>query len=223
MRPQKFDPRGDYRRQEIQRTEASVYLSEKFRELKSLTVELAYFNPDGARRNGEMKCTFDPDKNKSVVRFDCCNHECVGGDFDLSEVLAQAVAERRTTVTGEMCCQGWLSKTTIDEIHCHHILRYKLRIAYRKTQACGKCPIAARFDSGGHKFRTLDRHGARGCAAAGDSLCQSATRRQTGETDGVGLNRNPVAQSGRRHFPGQFEQSQIRRVVCSQRVDGKMI
>ena len=141
MRPQKFDPRGDYRRQENQRIEASVSLSEKFRELKSLTAELAYFNPDGVRRNGEMKCTFDPDKNKSVVRFDCCNHECVGGDFDLSEVLAQAIAQRRSVVTGEMCCQGWLSKTTIDEVRCHHVLRYKLKLAYGKRASAGINPL----------------------------------------------------------------------------------
>jgi hypothetical protein len=109
-----------------------VSLSEKFQELKSLTVELAYFNAKGATKMSEIKCTFDPDKTKSVVRFDCYNHECVGGDFDLSEALAQAVAQRRTTVAGEMCCQGWLSKTTIGEVHCHNILRYKLRLAYGK-------------------------------------------------------------------------------------------
>ena len=132
MRPQKLNPRLDYRRQENQRVQESVSLSEKFPELKSLTAELAYFKADGATKNGEIKCTFDPDNNKSVVRFDCHNHECVRGDFDLSEALAQAVAQRRTTVAGEMCCQGWLSKTTIGEVHCHHILRYKLRLAYRK-------------------------------------------------------------------------------------------
>ncbi len=112
-------------------------LSEKFRELKSLTVELAYFDAEGATRISEIKCTFDPGTTKSVVRFDCYNHECVRGDFDLSEALAQAVAQRRTTVAGEMCCQGWLSKATINEIHCHNILRYKLRLAYGKRAAAG--------------------------------------------------------------------------------------
>jgi hypothetical protein len=48
----------------------------------------------------------------------------------LSEALAKAVAARQATVTGEMCCQGWLSKTTIDEVHCHNILRYKLSLEY---------------------------------------------------------------------------------------------
>jgi len=93
-------------------------------------VVVSYFNAEGVTKNSEVKCTFNPENTKSVVRFDCHNHECVGGDFDLSDVLAQAVATRQTTVTGEMSCQGWLSKTTIDRVHCHNILRYKLSLEY---------------------------------------------------------------------------------------------
>jgi len=55
----------------------------------------------------------------------------------LSAVVAQAVATRQTTATGEMCCQGWLSKTTIDRIHCHNILRYDLSLAYGKREPAG--------------------------------------------------------------------------------------
>jgi hypothetical protein len=137
MRPQKFSPRADYRLRESQRTKESVSLSEKFQQLKSLTVELAFFSAAGVTKNSEIKYTVNPDNAKSVFRFDCLNHECVRGDFDLSEVLAQAVAARRTTVAGEMCCQGWLSKTTIDQVRCHNILRYKLNLEYRTRAALG--------------------------------------------------------------------------------------
>jgi len=47
---------------------------------------------------------------------DCPNAGCIRGDFDLSDQLAKAVKEHRTTVTAEMCCQGWQSKTTIDTV-----------------------------------------------------------------------------------------------------------
>ncbi len=130
MRHHKFSPRADYRLQESQRTKESASLSEKFRELKSLTVELAYFSPEGVSRNSQIKYTVNPDHAKSVFRFDCANDECVGGDFDLSEALARAVAARQTTAAGEMCCKGWLSKTTIDQVHCRNILRYKLTLGY---------------------------------------------------------------------------------------------
>ena len=143
MRYQKPTPRADYRRQEKQRTDESISLSEKFRELKSLTVELAYFSPEGVSRNSDIKCTANPDYAKSVFRFDCLNNECVGGDFDLSEALAKAVAARQATATGEMCCRGWLSKTTIHQIHCHHILRYKLILGYSTPAPTGIIELQA--------------------------------------------------------------------------------
>ena len=130
MRPQKFTPRADHRIAESQRANESVSLSEKFPNLKSLTVEFGYFSPEGVTRNRQIKYTVNPENARSVFRLDCMNQECVGGDFDLSAALAKAVAARETTVTGEMVCQGWMSKTTIDSIHCHNILRYKLTLAY---------------------------------------------------------------------------------------------
>jgi hypothetical protein len=137
MRHQKSSPRSDYRLRERQRVNESVSLSEKFRELKSLTVELAYFSPEGVSQNGQLKCTTNPDHAKSVFRVDCVNGECVAGDFDLSEALGQAVAARQSTATGEMCCRGWLSKTTIDQVHCRHILRYKLILGYSTPAPTG--------------------------------------------------------------------------------------
>src|SRR2546425_438565 len=142
MRQQKFTPRADYRQQESQRTNESASLSEKFRELKSLTVELAYFSPEGVTRNRQIKYMVNPGHAKSVFRFDCLNDECIRGDFDLSEALGRAVAARQTTVTGEMCCQGWLSKTTIDRVHCYNILRYKLSLEYFSLEYCIPAPRA---------------------------------------------------------------------------------
>src|SRR3954447_3368294 len=122
MRHEKFTPRADYRQRESQRTNESVSLSQKFRELKSLTVEFSYFSPEGISRNRQIKYKVNPAFAKSVFRLDCINQECVGGDFDLSEALARAVAARQEVVNGEMCCQGWLNKNTIDRLHCHNIV-----------------------------------------------------------------------------------------------------
>ena len=130
MRHHKIGARAEYRQQEGQRIKESSPLGEKFRQLKSLTVDLAFFDSDGVTRSSQIKYTVNLDNAKSVFRFDCLNTECVRGDFDLSERLAEAVATRQTTATGEMCCQGWRSKTTIDTVHCHNILRYKLSLGY---------------------------------------------------------------------------------------------
>jgi hypothetical protein len=127
---QKFTPRADYRLSQGQRAKDSVSLLEKFREMKSLTVEFAHFTSEGVSRNSQIKYTVNPEHARSVFRLDCPNHECVAGDYDLSDALTRAVAARQTSVTGELRCEGWLSKTTIDNIHCHNILRYKLTIEY---------------------------------------------------------------------------------------------
>lgn len=130
MSRQKFTPRADYRQQECQRIQESASLSQKYLELKSLTVEFAHFSSEGLSRNSQIKYTVNPDHAKSVFRLDCLNSECIRGDFDLSDALARAVAARESTVTGELTCQGWLSKTTIDQIHCRNILRYKFSLEY---------------------------------------------------------------------------------------------
>ncbi len=130
MRHPKFTPREDYRQQESQRVKASASLAEKYREMKSLTVEFGYFTPEGLSQNRQIKYTVNPDHARSVFRLHCLNSECVGGDFDLSAALNRAVARRQATASGEMSCQGWLSKTSIDKIHCHNVLRYKFSLEY---------------------------------------------------------------------------------------------
>jgi hypothetical protein len=130
MRHQRLDARAEYRQQENQRAQDSITLANKFRELKSLTVDLSWHTPGSVGNSSEIKYTVNLSRAKSVFRFDCPNAECVRGDFDLSDELEQAVATRQEIAAGETECQGWLSKTTIDRIHCHHILRYKLSLGY---------------------------------------------------------------------------------------------
>jgi hypothetical protein len=130
MYQQRLGARAEYRQQEGQRVKDSVSISNKFQQLKSLTVDLAYYDPEGVTKSSEVKYTVNLNGAKSVFRFSCPNNECVRGDFDLSDELADAVAERRTTVRGEMTCRGWRSKTTIDTVHCDNILRYKLSLGY---------------------------------------------------------------------------------------------
>jgi hypothetical protein len=127
---QKLGPRAEYRRQEGERIKNSATLAERFNQLKSLTVDLAHFGPEHLTRSSQLKYTVNLAHAKSVFRFDCPNQECVQGDFDLSADLANAVAARRTSVSGEVVCQGWRSKTTIDKVCCDHMLRYTLTVGY---------------------------------------------------------------------------------------------
>jgi len=126
----KSNPRKEYRQQERQRIEDSATLAVVFRDLRSLTVELAYFTPGSFTRDSEIKYTVNLANAKSRFRFNCPNEQCVGGDFDLSAALAKAVAAHQTSLTGEVICQGWRCQAAIGQIPCHHILRYKLSAEY---------------------------------------------------------------------------------------------
>ena len=130
MQHQRPSPRAEYRLQENQRVNDSANLAEKFHDLKSLTVDLAHLAPESLAKTSEIKYTANLAHAKAVFRFNCTNDECVGGDFDLSAALAEAVAAHRTTASGEVICRGWRSKTSIDRMPCNHILRYRLSLGY---------------------------------------------------------------------------------------------
>src|SRR5574341_978257 len=113
MRNEKIDEHTEHRRKENQRASDSETLAKRFPELKSLTVDVAYYTPENMTRNSHVKYTVNLDAARSIFRLDCPNQECVRGDFDLSNALETAVTKRRKIVSGEMSCEGWLSKVTI--------------------------------------------------------------------------------------------------------------
>lgn len=130
MKSNRISHRAEFRKKQSLRVASSPNLSTSFPRLKSLKVDLAFCTPDGTTRSSEVKYSVNLDHAKSVFQFDCLNNECVRGDFDLSEVLAQAVAERKANVVGEMCCRGWRNKDSIEEVKCRRVLRYQLSLGF---------------------------------------------------------------------------------------------
>jgi hypothetical protein len=130
MHGRRTNPRAEYRLRQSQRAQESVSLAEKFPQLKSLTVHLEHVDADTLSRNSEMKYKVNVEHAKSVFCFGCPSGECIGGDFDLSDVLAKAVHGRRKLAAGEIRCQGWHKKAKIDKAPCQILLRYKLNLDY---------------------------------------------------------------------------------------------
>jgi hypothetical protein len=130
MQQQRFGARAEYREQERQRVKDSSTLADRFKKLKSLKVEFEHYDPEGTTKNNRVKYDVNVQNAKSVFRFDCSNHECIGGDFDLTEQIAEAVAARKQVATGEVVCKGWRSRTTINTVRCNNIFRYKLKLGY---------------------------------------------------------------------------------------------
>jgi hypothetical protein len=126
--------RHQYRQQRDQRVKDSASLAEKYKDLKSLMVHLAYFSPDGGTRGTEIKYKVNLEAAKSVFCFNCPNVECVEGDFDLSKELAAAVSSRRKLVAGEKSCQGWYRRVTSEKANCQKLLRYKLTLDFHRRK-----------------------------------------------------------------------------------------
>jgi hypothetical protein len=131
MHTQRTNPRAEYRILANQRIKDSSSLAQKFPKLKSLKVDLDYFDPTGVTRNGGMKYKANLEHAKSVFCFNCVNGECVGGDYDLSDQLSHAISKRRKVVSGEVRCQGLRHyKEPRQRVPCQNILRFKLSLGY---------------------------------------------------------------------------------------------
>jgi hypothetical protein len=132
QRKPKDSERAEYRAEQSQRMTAAPPLADEFPHLRSLTMELGQYDGEGVTRISQMKQSLNLKHTSSIVRIHCGNMDCVRGDFDLTHDLARAVQERRSSVTGELRCQGWRSESVVDKIQCGRILRYKLNFEYSK-------------------------------------------------------------------------------------------
>jgi hypothetical protein len=123
-------PRAEYLQQANLRVQASPSLAKKFPHLKSATMNLGHFDAERLSCSSQIKYTVNVEHAKSIVRIACHNHECVRGDFDLTDTLAEAVQARDTNVSGEICCPGWRGRATIDVVPCGNVLRYQISLGY---------------------------------------------------------------------------------------------
>lgn len=130
MRVPKRNPRQEYRLKQRERIEASPLMITEFPRLKQLKVSLEYFDAAGVTKNGQMKCKLNVEHAKSALWFACPGAECLGGDFDLSEPLARAVAGRKKMATGEVRCGGTRKRGGGETVPCQTMLRYKINLKY---------------------------------------------------------------------------------------------
>lgn len=114
------------------RARQAAPMAEQFAGLKSLTIEFAYLTPHGQSRNREVKFTVNVDRASSVLVLDCMNPECVGGDFELSKVLGEAVAAHEGKVSGEIECPGWTARGEEHRRGCAQRISYVLTLGYHK-------------------------------------------------------------------------------------------
>jgi hypothetical protein len=132
MITRKQGARAKYQERQGRRVKEARTLSQEFPRLKSLTVNVRYFDSDAPESARPLKFSVNIQHAKAVLRFHCPNTECIRGDFDLTGELAKAVRRHCTTATGEMPCPGWLSKDSIGTLRCHSVLHYTLHLGYSR-------------------------------------------------------------------------------------------
>src|SRR4051794_36894732 len=91
----KLNPRMEHRLHQAEIINSSATLAEKYPNLKSLRVDLTYMDSEGGARSGGMKYKVNLEHAKSRFYFNCVQSDCVGGDYDLTEKLAEAIAKKR--------------------------------------------------------------------------------------------------------------------------------
>jgi hypothetical protein len=122
--------REQHRLKQREQIEASPFIATKFPRLKALKVTLEYYDSAGSTRHSELKCKLNLEHARSALWYACPGVECGGGDFDLSQALANAVAGLQKEATGELRCQGTRRGGGCGERSCQTLLRYRLNLNY---------------------------------------------------------------------------------------------
>jgi len=128
--PRKTNPQAEYRQQAVQRVSDSISLAERFPKLRSLALELEYFDPDGLTKTGELRYKVHVKEAKSVITFACPNVDCVASEFDLSDAVAESLGHLRKSAAGEIRCSGTRERGGEIKEPCRNLLRFKVKISY---------------------------------------------------------------------------------------------
>jgi hypothetical protein len=99
---------------------------------------LTYFDREIVSWGRGVKYRANLENARSVLCFHCPSALCIGGDFDLSETVAGAVAVGRKNLAGALSCKGSRHQVTGGLVPCESTLHYKLTAAYRVRRQTGK-------------------------------------------------------------------------------------
>lgn len=123
-------PRAEHRHRARQRIENSAKLAEKYPHLTSFTASLEFGDAFSNVKRARIKYRANLEHAKSVLVFACPNPECIGGDFDLTGHLSDAIASGLKTVTRQVRCHGRCRTPAKGILPCRSTLHYTLNFEY---------------------------------------------------------------------------------------------
>jgi hypothetical protein len=131
-------------RQEIfERVEKSATVAVMYPGLKTLAVNLLYFDRGIVSWGHGLRYRANLETAKSMLHFNCPSPLCKDGGFDLSHNLSSAVAQHQKSIVGVMHCPGFRDQETGKAAPCESILHFKINLTF-KTKAAPRRRITAR-------------------------------------------------------------------------------
>jgi hypothetical protein len=143
VRPRpKAEVRKAYRRKAFERAEKSPSLAMTYPQLKTLSVDLLYFDREVVSFGHGLRYRANLETAKSMLQFPCSSTLCHRGGFDLSNELSCTVAERRKTLDGEVHCHGSRDQESGKTIPCESILHFKMILTFKTTKVARRGAVA---------------------------------------------------------------------------------
>ena len=125
----KIDPGETFRWQEYK---YSPIISEKYPNLKSLTIRMTFYDDSGNRQVGKVRTWNVPLTAKAFFYKKCPMWECVNGGFDLSQAVDSAIQSGEDHTKGYLICWGWQDKERVGQFHCLTELHYEISVEHKQ-------------------------------------------------------------------------------------------
>lgn len=109
------------RRERLQQRIDAGFVAKHFPEVASIVINMMY-NQTGIQKSLPRMINFFP-SSYAIFRVDCLSSGCVDGGFDLTQVIAAMIRNRRETAKGDLSCE---SGTSPD----HSAIVYEVAIQY---------------------------------------------------------------------------------------------
>jgi hypothetical protein len=92
------------RTERIQQRVEAGFMAAQFPEVASIAVNMTY-NQRGIAKSLPRIVNFFPG-SYALFKIDCLNKDCVGGGFDLTQIITAMITNHRKAAKGDLSCEG---------------------------------------------------------------------------------------------------------------------
>lgn len=98
------------------------FMNDQFPEVENIVINMVY-NQRGIQNSLPRVVNFFPG-SYALFRIDCLNKECLGGGFDLTQIITGMIRNRKKVAKGSLSCEGDVPSAD------HPSIAYEVAIQY---------------------------------------------------------------------------------------------